>query len=57
MIPIAHIAGIPVEETALSFGPVLLAGGGIAAMKVRDRVARIRARVASRGESRRLPDR
>jgi tRNA G37 N-methylase TrmD len=53
MMPLGHIAGIPVEETALSFGPVLLAGGGIAAMKVRDRVARIRARVASRDESRR----
>ena len=57
MIPLGHIAGIPVEETALSFGPVLLAGGGIAAMKVRDRVARLRAKVASRDESRRLPDR
>jgi tRNA G37 N-methylase TrmD len=57
MIPLGHIAGIPVEETALSFGPVLLAGGGIAALKVRDRVARLRARVASRGESRRSPAR
>jgi hypothetical protein len=57
MTPFAHIAGIPVEETALSFGPVLLAGGGIAAFKVRERVTRIRARVASRGESRRSPGR
>jgi hypothetical protein len=56
MIPLGHIAGIPVEETALSFGPVLLAGG-IAALKVRERVARIRARVASRDESRRSPAR
>ncbi len=38
----AHIAGIPVEETALSFGPVLAAGGGIAMLKVRERVARVR---------------
>ncbi len=36
MIPLAHIAGIPVEETALSFGPVLLAGGGIASFKLRE---------------------
>jgi tRNA G37 N-methylase TrmD len=57
MIPLAHIAGIPVEETALSFGPVLLAGGGIAALKLRDHVARIRARVASRGETPRSPAR
>lgn len=27
---LAHIAGIPVEETALSFAPVALAAGGIA---------------------------
>lgn len=42
MTPLAHIAGIPVEETALAFGPVLLAGGGIATLKVRERVGRIR---------------
>jgi hypothetical protein len=53
MIPLGHIAGIPVEETALSFGPVLLAGGGIAALKVRASLAKIRGRAASRGESRR----
>lgn len=40
----AHIAGIPVEETALSFGPVLAAGGGIAVMKVRERLSRVRRR-------------
>jgi hypothetical protein len=34
---LAHIAGIPVEETALSFGPVLAATGGIAVMKIRER--------------------
>ena len=53
MIPLGHIAGIPVEETALSFGPVLLAAGGIAALKLRAILARIRATVASRGGSRR----
>jgi hypothetical protein len=40
----AHIAGIPVEETALSFGPVLAAGGGIAMLKVRERLSRQRRR-------------
>ena len=41
---LAHIAGIPVEETALSFGPVLAAGGGIAALRLRERLARRRPR-------------
>jgi hypothetical protein len=40
VLPLAHIAGIPVEETALSFGPVLLAGGGIASLKVREWLGR-----------------
>jgi hypothetical protein len=43
MIPLGHIAGIPVEETALSFGPVLLAVGGIAMLKLRTALARIKA--------------
>jgi hypothetical protein len=43
-MPFAHIAGIPVEETALSFGPVILAGGGIATLKVREGLERRRAR-------------
>jgi hypothetical protein len=42
LIPLGHIAGIPVEETALSFGPVLLAAGGIAALKLRAMLARIK---------------
>jgi hypothetical protein len=57
MIPAAHIAGIPVEETALSFGPVLLAAGGLAALRVRETLAKIRGRAASRGERRRSPAR
>jgi hypothetical protein len=35
---LAHIAGIPVEETALSFGPVLLVAGGAAGMQIRGRL-------------------
>lgn len=42
MLPLGHIAGIPVEETALSFGPVLLASGGVIGLKLRDRWGRIR---------------
>jgi hypothetical protein len=42
LIPLGHIAGIPVEETALSFGPVLLAVGGFAALKLRTFFARIK---------------
>ena len=42
MIPLGHIAGIPVEETALSFGPVLLASGGVLGLKVRERWRRVR---------------
>lgn len=42
MTPLAHIAGIPVEETALAFGPVLLASGGLATLKVRERLGRRR---------------
>jgi hypothetical protein len=41
---LAHIAGIPIEETALSFGPVLAAGGGIATLRLRERLARRRRR-------------
>jgi hypothetical protein len=44
MLPLGHIAGIPVEETLLSFGPVLLAGGGILGIKLRDRWTRLRRR-------------
>lgn len=44
MIPLGHIAGIPVEETALSFGPVLLASGGVLTLKVKERWARARRR-------------
>jgi hypothetical protein len=36
----AHISGLPIEETALSFGPLIAAGGGIATLKLRERVAR-----------------
>jgi hypothetical protein len=53
---LAHISGIPIEETALSFGPVIAAGAGIATLRLRERFAqgrprrliRVGRRVASR---------
>jgi hypothetical protein len=40
----AHIAGIPVEETALSFAPVIAATGGVAGVKLWARMAKRQAR-------------
>lgn len=34
----AHIAGIPVEETAASLAPIAVATGGIAGLKLRERM-------------------
>lgn len=41
---LAHIAGIPVEETALSLAPIAAATGGIAGLKLRARAARRRSK-------------
>ena len=38
--PLAHIAGIPLEETLLMFGPVLLATGGYYITVIRTRLGR-----------------
>jgi hypothetical protein len=37
---LAHIAGIPLEETALSLAPIAAATGGVAGLKLRDRALR-----------------
>lgn len=37
---LAHIAGIPVEETVLSLMPIVAASGGIAGLKLRQRARR-----------------
>jgi len=37
---LAHISGVPIEETALSLGPVIAAGGGIVMLRLRERFAR-----------------
>jgi hypothetical protein len=42
MVVFAHIAGMPVEETVASFGPVLLAAGGGVVATLRARLARLR---------------
>ena len=42
MVVFAHIAGMPVEETVATFGPVLLVAGGGFVAAVRARLARIR---------------
>jgi hypothetical protein len=59
MIPFAHIAGMPVEETIASLGPALLLTLGAASATLRARLRRARAstrhdvrrprRVAQRG--------
>jgi hypothetical protein len=36
----AHIAGLPVEETLVSLGPVLLVAGGAAVITLRARLRR-----------------
>ena len=46
---LAHIAGIPVEETLLSLGPVGLAGLGMVAFAARGKVRALRAHVAAAG--------
>ena len=37
-LPFGHIAGIPVEETLLSFGPVVAVAGGAASIWLRERL-------------------
>jgi hypothetical protein len=44
----AHIAGMPIEETALSFAPVIALTGGIAGAKLRERMSKRRIRLRRR---------
>jgi hypothetical protein len=39
---LAHVAGLPIEETLASVGPVLLAGSGLVWANLRGRFARSR---------------
>jgi len=49
-LPFAHIAGIPVEETLLSFGPVVAVAGGAASVWLRERIADARQRARREAE-------
>ena len=49
---LAHIVGIPVEETALSFAPVVLMASGVAGMRLRRFALRGRRPAADRKERR-----
>ena len=42
--PFAHVGGIPIEETVVSLGPVLLVAFGVASANLRARLRRGRAR-------------
>ncbi len=53
MTPFAHIAGLPIEEAALSLGPALFAGGWVATVGMRRRWSRMRNR--DRDEARGRP--
>jgi len=44
---LAHIAGIPVEETLMGFGPIGLAGLGMAVFAARGRLRAARARLTA----------
>jgi hypothetical protein len=41
---LAHLVGIPVEETVLSLAPLVAASGGLAGLWLRGRLARQRGR-------------
>src|SRR4051812_24471669 len=49
---LAHIAGVPLEETALTLGPAIAAGAGIATVRLRERLGgNQRPRSAAAGET------
>ena len=42
-LPLAHVGGLPIEETLGSFGPALLVALGVAWAKLRARLRPVRA--------------
>jgi len=50
-LPGGHIAGIPVEETLVSVGPVLLVAGGAALVTLRARLRRFHHARPDRGRN------
>jgi len=45
--PLAHIGGLPIEETLGSFGPALLVAFAVTSANVRARLRRMRFRASS----------
>jgi hypothetical protein len=46
-VPVAHVGGIPIEETLGSLGPALLVGFGVAWANLRARLRRVRSRASA----------
>ena len=46
--PVAHVGGIPIEETLASLGPALLVAFGVAWANLRARLRRVRSRATAR---------
>jgi hypothetical protein len=44
VIPLAHVGGIPVEETVALYGPALLLAAGAATASISTRLRRLRER-------------
>ena len=45
--PLAHVAGLPIEETLASFGPALLVAVGVAWAQLRARLRLLRSRASA----------
>jgi hypothetical protein len=43
-LPVAHVAGLPIEETLGSFGPAILVAFGVAWARLRARLRQVRSR-------------
>jgi hypothetical protein len=52
-LPLAHIGGIPIEETLGSYGPVLLLAAGVATAWLGTRIRHLRARKHRRAAGKR----
>ena len=50
-VPLAHVGGIPIEETLASFGPALLVAFGVASAQLRARLRRMRSRANAHAPS------
>jgi hypothetical protein len=52
-LPVAHVGGIPIEETLASYGPVLLLAAGVASAWLSARIRHLRTRKRRRAEGKR----